>query len=177
MATAGRKRKSVQELKLHGMYGKRSSHKDYNEDVPNPIVFKSAPKRYLQRTKIAWNEFMRVKCTQGILSEEDNILVEMMFDSLNHYFYEQDELDNIQKKLHLDSIAKKGEDKDKDRLSPEEREELRSAKVQTIKARNTFKKEFDESAIKFGLSPTERTKLIIPEKKKESELMLFLKEG
>jgi len=165
LATAGRKRKSVQELKMNGMYGKRSSHKTYNDEVPNPIMYKSAPKRYLQRTKIAWNEFMRVKCAQGVLSEEDNSLIEMMFDSLNHYFYEEDELSRIQKKLNEPGI------------SAEDRETLLGEKTLTTKVRNTLRKEFEQTASNFGLSPTQRSKLILPEKKKESELMLFLKEG
>lgn len=165
MATVGRKRKSVQELKMNGMYGKRGSHKTYNDEVPNPILYKPAPKRYLQRTKIAWNEFMRVKCAQGVLSEEDNSLIEMMFDSLNHYFYEEDELSRIQKKLN-----------DPD-TTAEDRETLLGEKTLTTKVRNTLRKEFEQTASNFGLSPTQRSKLILPEKKKESELMLFLKEG
>ena len=157
MATVGRKRKSVAELKLSGLYGKRSSHKEYNDENPNPIPFAPAPKRYLQRTKVAWNQFMRVKCSQGILSEEDSFLVKMMFDDLDHMHRQEDRLVALEKK-QTDEIDV----------------ELEEAIARVTNLRDKFEKSVTKLAIAFGITPPERSKLILPKKENDSEFMKIL---
>ena len=163
MASNGRPRKSVQELKLSGMYSKRSSHKNYNDEVPNQMELKTAPKRYLQRTKVAWNQFMRVKVTQGILSEEDASLICIMFDALDNLYHIQDEIDRFFRRPDLTSA-----------LSDEDRRKQLKDMVQVRKLHETS---FVTLACRFGLTPSERTKLVLPQKKAESPLLKLINEA
>ena len=163
MGAGGRPRKTVQELKLSGLYGKRSSHKSYNEEVTNPLEMKAAPGKYLKRTQYAWNQFMRVKTSQGILSEEDSSLVTIMFDSLDDLFRVQDEIDRFYRRPDLTKAL----------ADEESRDHLK----EMVQIRKLHEASFTSLAVKFGLTPTERTKLILPQKKAESPMLKLLAEG
>jgi len=156
----GRPRKTVAQLKLSGTFNKVSSRKDWNEEVPCVLGYISAPKRYLQRTKVAWNQFMRVKAQQGVLSEEDQSLVLIMFNHLDHYYRADDRLQQMEKdpayfgtSIGLDAMDKIG------------------------KMIERHFNSFSKLALRFGMTPSERTKLHIPEHEKQSEMLQLLQEN
>ncbi len=152
----GRNRKTVAELKLSGEFGKHGNRKDWNQEVPDPIGrdFK-IPAGLLPHTRNAYRSFMYAKTIQGILSTEDEPLVFAMFSSLDSYLRITEQIAPILKnkeEIDLDQI---------DKLSKIQRRYLES---------------FTALAIKFGLSPTERSKLSLPVKKEPSPMMKILQE-
>jgi len=155
-----RPRKSANELKLAGTFNKVGSRKNWNTETLFVVMDKPAPNEYLTRTKIAWNQFMRVKAVQGVLSEEDMSMVRMMFDSLDDVYRIQDEIDAFYKRPTLRNDLK---DKEK-------RDHLK----EMVQIRKSHETSFAMFACKFGLSPSERTKLTLPEKKDESPMLQLL---
>ena len=161
--TAGRPRKTVRELKLSGTFKKHSEHKAYNEETPMQITdSERAPSRYLRRTQTAWNDFMKVKSFQGVLSIEDRTAITLMFDSLDSYYRTRDQIQNIQK------TARPEDYKDRGFLS--------CLKILTT-TQNTFFQQYIQIACRFGVTPTERTRLAIPEKKPDSDFIKLLKKA
>ena len=65
--------------------------------VTEPV---KAPKKYLKRTRDAWNKFMYHEINAGILALEDLVFVEMMFDSLDLYYrnYEDERFQTMAKR-------------------------------------------------------------------------------
>lgn len=160
---AGRPRKTVADLKLSGTYGRHSEHKDYNDETPLQITEgERAPSRYLKRTQTAWQDFMNVKSFQGVLSVEDKSAITMMFDALDSYYRTHDQLQRIQR------TAKPEDYKNKEFL------DCLKALTST---RSTFFREYVQIACRFGITPTERSRLVIPKKKEDSELFKILREA
>ena len=155
-----RPRKSVSDLKLSGTFSQHSSRKNWNTETLFAVSDRPAPNKYLQRTKVAWNQFMRVKTVQGILSEEDMSLVTLMFDALDDVFRIQDEIDAFYRSPTLR----------RDLADEEKRDHLKDM----IQMRKSHETSFAFFACKFGLSPSERTKLTLPEKKNESPMLQLL---
>ena len=155
-----RPRKPAAELKLSGTFNQHSSRKNWNTETPLAVTNKPAPDRYLQRTKVAWNQFMRVKTEQGILSEEDYMMVTMMFDSLDDVYRIQDEIDAFYKRPNLR----------KDLADEDIRQQLKDM----VHIRKNHETSFAFIACKFGLTPAERSKLTLPEKKNESPMIALL---
>lgn len=56
-------------------------------NTPCPVTDpQQAPKRYLKKTRDAWDRFMYYEVDSGLLSYADLVLVELMFDSLDRYY-------------------------------------------------------------------------------------------
>ena len=159
----GRPRKSANELKLAGTFNRGYQRQDWNTETQCVVTHKPAPDRYLQRTKVAWNQFMRVKATQGVLSEEDLSLVTLMFDSLDDVYRMQDEIDAFYRRPNLRHALAD--------------EDLRSQLKEMVQIRKSHETSFAMFACKFGLSPSERTKLTLPNRKEESALLKLMKEA
>lgn len=155
-----RPRKPVADLKLSGTFNQHSSRKSWNTETLFTVTNKPAPDRYLQRTKVAWNQFMRVKAAQGIVSEEDLAMITMMFDSLDDVYRIQDEIDAFYKRPTLRA----------DLSDDEKRQQLKDM----VHIRKNHESSFAFIACKFGLSPAERSKLTLPEKKDESPMLQLL---
>ena len=153
-------RKSPQELKLAGTYNRHSSRKNWNDRNDRPLTAKPAPGRYLKRTQISWNKFMDMKASQGCLSVEDEDLIIRMFDSLDRYYRLGDVIDE-----HLRSC---------DITALYEDEEKRKAHREMERSMKEHGETFDRIAWHFGLSPTERSKLVLAPQKPQTEFMRIL---
>lgn len=158
-----RPRKPAAELKLSGTFNQHSSRKNWNTETPMAVTSKPAPDRYLQRTKIAWNQFMRVKAAQGILSEEDMAMVTMMFDALDDVYRMQDEIDAFYKRPNLRACL----------ADEDSRQQLKDM----VHIRKNHETSFAFIACKFGLSPAERSKLTLPDKTNESPMLQLIHEA
>ena len=158
-----RPRKSAQELQLSGTFSRVSSRKNWNTRNDRELTKKPAPSRYLQRTKEAWNQFMDVKATQKVLSAEDERSVVLMFDALDRYFRMSDEIDKIYRKP--DFAEWLGD------ISNQKQFKLMKTE---LRADNDV---FKNWAIRFGMTPTERSKLSVPKVETEDEIFSILKEG
>ena len=106
---------------------------------------------------------MRVKAIQGVLSEEDMPLVGMMFDALDNLYRIQDEIDAFYRDPKL-----------KSNLSDEEtRKQLKDM----VNIRKSHEAGFFLLACRFGLTPSERTKLVLPEKNAKSPMLQLINEA
>ena len=161
----GRTRKSVQELKLAGTFDRGYPRKDWNTNTPYAVTGDEGPadSRYLKRTQDAWHQFMRVKAAQGVLSTEDLCMVTLMFDALDNLYRIQDQIDKFYKQKNLEAALR-----NEDRLF-----QLKTM----VQIRKNHETSFAFFACKFGLTPAERSKLTIPEKKNESPMLQLLNEA
>ena len=158
----GRPRKSKGELKLSGTLKKVSSRKDWYDENPTPLESRKAPSRYLIRTQKAWNQFMLTKSKQGVLALEDEAPIIMMFDALDSYYRTTD----------LFEVLKRG--KSGDALIDDEY--LDKYNKIDIVANRQFAR-FEKLACRFGITPSERSKLRVKEEAPKSELLRILEEG
>lgn len=154
----GRPRKPVQEHILSGTSKNNSYRKNWNTRNDRPLTSKPAPGKFLKRTQIAWNQFMDVKAAQGVLSAEDEVCIMAMFESLDKYIRLSDKEYEI-----LTS-----DDPDLDELAKLER------------PLHKHQEEFRAWAVKYGVTPAERSKLVVSPQKEESPMMQLIqkvKEG
>ena len=159
----GRPRKSERELKLSGTFNKVSSRKDWYDENPTPLESRKAPTRYLIRTQKAWNQFMLTKAKQRVLSLEDEAPIIMMFDALDSYYRTTD----------LFEVLKRG--KTGDALIDDEY--LDKYNKIDIVANRQFAR-FEKLACRFGITPSERSKLRVEKDVEEkSELLRILEEN
>lgn len=155
-----RPRKSANELKLAGTFDRGYNRKNWNTETLFVVGDKPAPNNYLQRTKVAWHQFMKAKAAQGVLSEEDMSMVRLMFDALDDVYRIQDEIDAFYKRPTLR----------RDLTDEDKRQHLKDM----VQIRKNHETSFAFFACKFGLSPAERSKLTIPEKKDESPMLALI---
>ena len=158
----GRPRKTEAELKLSGTFGKDSSRKKWNTRNATPLTEKPAPARYLKRTQYFWNQFMIEKAAQNVLSVGDEPVLVSMFDAYDQYLRYKDQ---------HDELMKDGDFKDP--------EFIRNLNQLDIMIDRLFK-QWTSLALRFGLTPTERSKLaVMPEKPQSAmlELIQRAKEG
>lgn len=161
--SAGRPRKTVKELKLNGTMNKVSSRKDWNtSSTPFQANPTYAPKRYLQATKDEWNAFMKVKGVQGVLSNEDLAHVTAMFNALDDYYRMQAKVDSFYVSEDLD-----------DKLADAEQRKQLKEMVQVM---NLHFEMFNKIALRFGITPTERSRLAVKEKQELSPMLQLLNE-
>ena len=158
----GRPRKSERELKLSGTFKKVSSRKNWNDENPIPLETRTAPSRYLGRTKKAWDQFMLTKAKQGVLALEDEAAITMMFDSLDLYYRTYDKVEILNRGVF-------GGNKIDDELLD------KYNKIDIIMNRQ-FQR-FEKLACRFGITPSERSKLRVKEEAPKSELLRILEEG
>lgn len=158
----GRPRKPAKELKLNGTFNKVSSRKDWNTDTPYVMDQSYAPKRYLPETKRAWNQFMKVKCVQGVLSDEDEAMVILMFDALDDVYRIQAKIDEFYNDPNLSANLRDAE--------------TRKHLKEMVQVRKIHETSFVTMAVKFGMSPVERSRLQVTSSKPKSELFELLSE-
>lgn len=158
----GRPRKTTTELKLSGTFNQHSSRKNWNTETPYQLTDKPSPSRYLKRTQMEWHKFMTVKTVQGVLSIEDESMLIMMFDSLDLYFRMTDEVYEFHKSPdYKDRISDW-----KERAMLKDLDKMRSAHLQ----------DFTKIACRFGISPTERSRMTLPEQEQRDELLELVAE-
>lgn len=158
----GRPRKSKGELKLSGTLNQHSSRKNWADENPIPMEIRTAPTRYLDRTKKAWEQFMLTKAKQGVLVLEDEAPIVLMFDSLDLYYRTYD-------KVKILNHGVSGDDKIDDDLLD------KLNKIDIIMNRQFMR--FEKLACRFGMTPSERTKLRVKDEAPKSELLRILEEG
>lgn len=158
----GRPRKSEAELKLSGTFNRVSSRKKWNTRNATPLTEKPAPARYLKRTQYFWNQFMVEKAAQNVLSVGDEPVLVSMFDAYDQYLRYKDQ---------HDELMKDGDFKDP--------EFIRNLNQLDIMIDRLFK-QWTSLALRFGLTPSERSKLAVTPEKPQSamlELIQRAKEG
>ena len=158
----GRNRTPAQELKLAGTFDRGYPRKDWYTTVPFAVTGDegAADSKYLKRTQVAWHSFMKVKSVQGILSEEDLCMVTLMFDALDNLYRIQDQIDAFYKKPNLSALLAD--------------EDYRSQLKEMVQIRKNHETSVAFFACKFGMTPAERSKLTVPEKKDESPMLQLL---
>ena len=153
-------RKSPQELKLAGTFSQHSSRKNWNTRNDRPLVAKPAPGTYLKRTQIAWNQFMDVKATQGVLSADDESCIIMMFDCLDRLYRNTDTYNELRRNPDYVGWLRDGKN--------------RAIIKQIRKEMSEDDMAFRQWAIRFGLTPTERSKLQVTPEKPQSEMLQLI---
>lgn len=105
---------------------------------------------------------MLTKAKQGVLVLEDEAPIVLMFDSLDLYYRTYDKV-----KILNHGVA--GDDKIDDDLLD------KLNKIDIIMNRQFMR--FEKLACRFGMTPSERTKLRVKEEAPKSELLRILEEG
>lgn len=147
---AGRPRKTKEVLELSGAvtYNKKR-YESYGSSKSMAFprdTHISCPKRFLKKTQQAWNTIIPAKIMEQVLCEEDLPHVEAMFS-----FY--DEYVRIDNKLQA---YLKDDDWD---FNPDVLKIVRTL----MKLKSDAFSHFSEIALRFGVTPVERTKLQMPE--------------
>ena len=156
----GRPRKPVNELKLAGTFDRGYPRKNWNTETPFAVTDSPASSKYLRRTQEAWHQFMRVKAVQGVISEEDMCMVRLMFDALDNLYRIQDQIDAFYKRPNLSALLAD--------------EDYRSQLKEMVQIRKNHETSFAFFACKFGMTPAERSKLTVADKKDESPMLQLL---
>ena len=156
----GRPRKLPQEHELSGTSIYHPERQNWNKKNEKPLTAKPAPAHYLRRTQIAWARFMEMKAAQGVLSIEDEILVIRMFDALDLYLRFFDIIHAKFRKGEIEGIFS----------DDARRKEFRDME----KSMDSHGEIYDRIAYHFGMSPIERTKLVIQPQKTQTEFMKLL---
>ena len=158
----GRPRKTPQELELAGTNPFNPSRKTWNTKNQRPLTDRLAPAHYLRRTQIAWAEFMDMKAAQGVLSEEDRSCVIEMFDCLDRLYRNTDTYNEIRKNNpnYFDFL-----------LDKDNRDAVKHLRAEM----NADDTAFRNWAIRFGMTPTERSKLPMMPEKPQSEMLQLIK--
>ena len=151
---AGRPRGTPQHLEVSGLTKKR---KKYYEERNNQQVATieaveiEPPKKYSKETKAAWNSIVPNLLSMGVLTELDLPSMQMMFDSYEEYVQAKKAITKFEKihtLLEPDYVTKR-------------------------KALNTWmincQINFNKIAARFGLMPTERSRLPINSQEQEED--------
>ena len=155
---AGRPRKTPQELKLSGTNIYHPERRKWNTKNETPLERKPAPGRYLKRTQYFWNQFMVEKAAQRVLSIGDESLVLAMFDAYDQYLRYKDQHDEMVKDADFSDF-----------------DTIRRLNQIDIMIDRLFK-QWTSLALRFGLTPTERSRLAVEPEQEDDELMRILKE-
>ena len=105
---------------------------------------------------------MLTKAKQGVLALEDEAAITMMFDSLDLYYRSYDKVEILNRGVFGDNKI------DDDLLD-------KYNKIDIIMNRQ-FQR-FEKLACRFGITPSERSKLRVKEEAPKSELLRILEEG
>ena len=150
----------MSELNLSGVAKQHSYRKNWSSNTPLEAQLHRPPEHYLAETKKAWYNFYKVKAIQGVLSIEDEPLVRMMFDALNNALRMSAEVDKL---YHNSEFMSNLADSNK-------RKQLKDM-VQIYKMHETS---FFNIAIRFGITPTERSRLATREEQPASPLLRLI---
>ena len=158
----GRPRKTPQELELAGTNPYNPYRKNWNTKNQRPLTDRVAPAHYLRRTQIVWAEFMDMKAAQGVLSEEDRACVIEMFDCLDRLYRNTDTYNEIRKNNpdYFQFLLDKGN-----------RDTVKQLRAEMTADDTAFR----NWAIRFGMTPTERSKLPVMPEKPQSEMLQLIK--
>ena len=152
----GRPRKSAEELKLSGTFGKVSARKKWNTRNATPLVEKPAPGKYLKRTQYFWNQFMLEKVDQNILSVADEPVLLAMFDAYDNWLRYKDKRAKLDKTVGWTDLA-----------------DIKIRNQVDIMIEREFK-QWTSLALRFGLTPTERTRLAVSPHEEEDEIFKII---
>lgn len=139
-----RPRATANQIELSGLNKiQKTRYSTYNMEpgkVIPPDVKLKPPKKYEKQTKKAFQSITSNLIAMGALSEQDLPALQLMMDSLNDY-YKFDALIDFLDKTYMD------------------KEDYFDKRDKLIKRKNESMRAFYLWTGKFGLSPTERTKL------------------
>ena len=152
----GRNRKTLAELELSGTNSRNPQRQKWNRRNDRPLTEKPAPEGYLKRTQIAWHQFMEMKATQGVLSIEDEPLIVAMFDSMDRHLRYKDKRKELDKEL--------GWTKD----------DVLVRNHLDIMIDREFK-QWTTLAMRFGMGPIDRTKLVVAPPETEDPMLQLIK--
>lgn len=152
----GRPRKTPQELELSGTNIYHPERKKWNTKNSTPLTEKPAPGRYLKRTQFFWNQFMIEKASQNVLSVGDEPVFTAMFDSYDRWLRYKDRREELDSTLGWD------------------KEDITIRNQLDIMIDREFK-QWTQIAIRFGLTPTERSKLAVQPEKPQSEMLQLIR--
>lgn len=152
----GRPRKSPEELKLAGTFGQHSSRQKWNARNATPLTQKPAPGRYLKRTQYFWNQFMIEKASQNVLSVGDEPVFIAMFDSYDRWLRYKDKRDELDETMGWTDLK-----------------DIKARNQLDIMIEREFKS-WTSLALRFGLTPSERSKLAVSPEKPQTEFMKIL---
>ena len=152
----GRNRKTLAELELSGTNSRNPQRQKWNRRNDRPLTQKPAPEGYLKRTQIAWHQFMEMKATQGVLSIEDEPLIVAMFDSMDRHLRYKDKRKELDKKLGWT------------------KEDVLVRNHLDIMIDREFK-QWTTLAMRFGMGPLERTKLVVAPQETEDPMLQLIK--
>ena len=149
-------RKTLKELELSGTNIYHPEREKWNKRNDRPLEYK--PGHYLKRTQIAWHQFMDVKITQGVLSEDDESLIITMFDSLDRLTRYKDQRLKLDKELGWT------------------KEDILVRNHLDIMIDREFK-QWTTLAMRFGMGPIDRTKLTVAPKETEDPMLTLIKKA
>ncbi len=156
-----RPRKPAQEHELSGTNRFHPERESWNRRNDRPLTSRPAPDRYLMRTKMAWTAFMDMKSTQKCLSVEDEQNIVVMFNALDRIFRTTDEIDKIMRRSdYSEWLDDRG---NRDKLS------------NLYKCLKADDETYRQWAIRFGMTPTERSKLPAIKEEKQSFMLEIAK--
>lgn len=152
----GRNRKTLAELELSGTNSRNPQRQKWNRRNDRPLTEKPAPEGYLKRTQIAWHQFMEMKATQGVLSIEDEPLIVAMFDSMDRHLRYKDKRKELDKELGWT------------------KEDVLVRNHLDVMIDREFK-QWTTLAMRFGMGPLDRTKLVVDPPEKEDPMLQLIK--
>lgn len=152
---AGQPRKTQQALVLSGAdkYNAKR-YENYNLTETGPVIPKDAvikcPKEYSKETKKAWKTIVPALISMGVLSEQDLVGLKMMFDVYEEY---QRHIMTIK---HLDETYSNEED-------------YWDKRDRAAKRRDKALDQWLRIACRYGILPTERSRLMPQDIQKKDE--------
>lgn len=148
-----RPRATASQLELSGLNKiQKTRYSTYNMKpgkVIPPDVQLKPPKKYDKQTKKAFQSITSNLIAMGALSEQDLPAMSLMFDSLNDY-YKFDALIDFLDKTYMD------------------KEDYFDKRDRLVKRKNESMRAFYLWTSKFGITPTERTKLMCDSSSKDN---------
>lgn len=152
--SAGRPRATIEQLKLHGIEKASSNHKTYTRLDMSDTLIKgelSPPNHYSARTKQAWNRVIPNIQNLNILTEQD-------LNSLIAGFDAFEEMVKAQKAI-------REFDKEHPHLAVEDIKHRKALSQWMLQSMDSANRVF----ARFGLMPTERTRLNLVGEKEQKE--------
>ena len=155
MSFNGRPRGTIESLKLHGMDKKDNKYQDYAQpDIKNDLITEipKAPSHYSSRTKQAWNRIFNGLIHMRVLTTQDLDTLITGFDAFEDMVKAQKAIKEFDKNHR-----------------PLEDENIKHRKALS-QWMLTCMTEANKVFCRYGLTPTERTRLnIIPEEKSDED--------
>lgn len=156
----GRPRKTKEQLHLSGMdVRNKGRYESTTMMSPDAVLLSklTCPTKFRPRTRRAWQHIVPSLVGMGVVSEQDIPSLNMMFTLYNSMVLADEKLEEAEAMEDLDMMEK---------LDLIEK---------LTKLRNNNWNASQQIMSKFGIGPTERAKLVLPEKKEESAMEKLFK--